>query len=311
MDAVRNCLLAALVPALPLAPCAGAERIPSHQAARILAAAPGRPQAEPARPRRALIWITPKHLMEKDPHKGYCIPYGAEAFRVLGTKSGAYQPVVSDDLAMWLPGTLKSFDVVILNNSSGPWITPTDADMERPEFAALGGDRQQVEARLRRSFLDHVRRGGGIAAIHYSIGANRHWPEYHQLLGARMDGHPWNEEVGIRVEEPDHPVLAAFGGKTTVRLADEIFQFRAPYDRGSQRVLLSIDTTSTNMDVKWLRRKDNDWGLAWLRPVGDGRVFYTAIGHRTEIFWNPEILRFYLDGIQFAAGDLQAPAAPR
>lgn len=36
---------------------------------------------------------------------------------------------------------------------------------------------------------------------------------------------------------------------------------------------------------------------------GKGRVFYCAFGHRTEIWWNPTILRFYLDGIQFAVGD--------
>jgi hypothetical protein len=33
----------------------------------------------------------------------------------------------------------------------------------------------------------------------------------------------------------------------------------------------------------------------------------TALGHRTETFWNPTVLRFYLDGIQFAIGDLKAP----
>ena len=48
----------------------------------------------------------------------------------------------------------------------------------------------------------------------------------------------------------------------------------------------------------------------FVRTAGRGRVFYTAIGHRTEIFWNPTVLRFYLDGIQFAIGDLKAAAEP-
>ena len=291
-------------------PCTFAAGIPEDQAGQILAAAPAAARVKPAKPRRALVWNTPKHLMETDPHKGYCIPYGTEAFRVLGIKTGAYQPVISDDLAMFIPDKLREFDVVILNNSSGPWITPTDADMQRPEFLALGRDKQSVEAALRTSLLDFVNQGGGIAAIHYAIGGNRHWPEYHQLLGATMDGHPWNEEVGIRIEEPGHPVAASFGGASKTRLADEIFQFREPYSRKDLRVLLSIDTGATNMDVPWLRRKDNDFALAWVRCVGRGRVFYTAIGHRTEIFRNPAVLGFYLDGIQFATGDLKAPAEP-
>ena len=56
--------------------------------------------------------------------------------------------------------------------------------------------------------------------------------------------------MGITVEEPGHPLAAAFEGKITFRLAE-------------------------------------------------------------EIFWNPMMLRFYLDGIQFACGDLEAPMMPR
>jgi len=64
------------------------------------------------------------------------------------------------------------------------------------------------------------------------------------------------------------------------------------------------------MSVPWVHRTDNDFGLAWIRRHGKGRIFYCAIGHRTEIWWNPTILRFYLDGIQFATGDLDADAVP-
>jgi type 1 glutamine amidotransferase len=104
--------------------------------------------------------------------------------------------------------------------------------------------------------------------------------------------------------------VAAFEGKD-FHLADEIYEFGDPYDRKKLRVLLSLDVTRTNMGVKWISRKDNDFAQAWVKPYGKGRVFYTGFGHRTELYWNPAILRFYLDGIQFAAGDIQAPAAPR
>jgi len=89
------------------------------------------------------------------------------------------------------------------------------------------------------------------------------------------------EKVGIKVDEPGHPLVAAFDGKR-FRLHEEIFQFREPYSRESVRVLLSLDTASTNMGVKWIHRRDNDFALAWVKPHGKGRVFYTAIGHRTE-----------------------------
>ena len=65
------------------------------------------------------------------------------------------------------------------------------------------------------------------------------------------------------------------------------------------------------MGVKWIHRKDNDFALAWVKRYGSGRVFNCSFGHRTEIYWDPRVLAFYLDAIQFAAGDIQAPMEPR
>ena len=76
-------------------------------------------------------------------------------------------------------------------------------------------------------------------------------------------------------------------------------------------MLLSIDKSRTNMDVKWINRNLDKFPQAWVRSYGKGRVFYTGFGHRAELYRNPTILQFYLDAIQFACGDLKAPTAPR
>ena len=290
-------------------PARSPEGIPRHQEQRIFAAVPDKPRVPPRKPRTVLIWSTPSHLMDKDPHKGYCVPYGLCAMRLLGEKTGAYKPVISDDLSLFLPENIRQFDAIIMNNSCGPWITPTEADM--PRLKSAGDTPQAVEQVLRRSFLDWLGGGGGVFAIHFAIAANAHWPEFREVFGARFTGHPWNEEVGILVEEPDYPLAAAFGGQKHFRIADEIYQFGPPYDRSKLRVFLSIDTERTNMGVKWIDRPDNDFAQAWTKSWGKGRVAYTGFGHRTEIFWNPVVLQFYLDAIQFAAGDLDAPTTPR
>lgn len=257
-----------------------------------------------------LIWNTPAHLMPKDPHKGYCIPYGTAALEALGRKTRAFEPVVSDDLAVYLPENLRQFDAIVLNNSSGAWITPTDADLAKDAFRKHGTNKMAVEAVLRQTLLDFVTNGGGIVCLHYAIAANRHWAEFKALFGATFTGHPWNEEIGVTVEEPTHPLVAAFGGKD-FRLADEIYEYGPPYDRSQLRILLSLDPARSNMGVKWIHRKDGDFALAWVKTYGQGRIFNTSFGHRTELFWNPELLQFYLDAIQFATGDLEAPTAPR
>lgn len=284
-------------------------QVNKQQAAKIDAAAPEKARVEPKKPRRLLIWNTP--FMDKSPHKGYTIPQAEYAFRLMGERTGAYTPVVSDDVAIYLPERLKPFDAILFNNANGRWIRPTEADMKKFDPEKHGATIDAVEQYLRKSLLDWVRAGGGIVAYHHAIGGNTHWPEFLELIGAGYWGHPWNEEVGIKVEEPGHPVLAAFEGKKSFRLWDEIFQFREPYDRKKVRVLLSLDVENTNMGVKWINRKDNDFALAWVKPYGKGRVFYTAIGHRTDIWWNEMLLKFYLDGIQFALGDLEVPMEPR
>jgi type 1 glutamine amidotransferase len=287
------------------APAAG---IPEHQAREIRDAAPEKPRVAPKKPRRVLVFDTPAHLMDKDPHKGYCIPYGTCALGAIGEKSKAYEPVLSDDLAQFLPENLKGFDAVVLNNTSGPWITPTDDALAH--LRSAGETKEAVEQTLRKSLLDFVSGGGGIVAIHFAIAGNPHWKEFQDLFGAKFTGHPWNEEIGVTVEEPDHPLVAAFGGKD-FRLADEIYEYGPPYDRAKLRVLLSLDPARSNMGVRWINRKDDDFALAWVKPYGKGRVFNTSFGHRTELFWNPQVLQFYLDAVQFATGDLEAPTEPR
>ncbi|HUT31875.1 MAG TPA: ThuA domain-containing protein [Planctomycetota bacterium] len=286
------------------------EEIPKHQAKKIWDAVPEKPRVAPRKPRKVLVFSTPDHLYGKDPHKGYCVPYGAAALKALGEKSKAFEPVMSQELAMFLPENLKQFDAILMNNSCGPWITPTDADMEKEAFKKLGADKKAVEEALRKTLLDYIRNGGGVMAIHFAIAANAHWPEFGELIGGKFTGHPWNEEIGVMVDDKDSPLVAAYEGKE-FRVADEIYQYGKPFDRAKCRVLVSLDPERTNMGVRWISQPDNDWPLAWVKAVGKGRIWYASFGHRSDLFWSPQMLQFYLDGIQFATGDLDAPTEPR
>jgi type 1 glutamine amidotransferase len=297
-----------LVCALPVAAWA---QIHPHHAAQIRKAAKEvKARVAPKKLRTVLIWNTPPSLMDKDPHKGYCIPYGEEGMKAIGEASGAFKPVVSDDIAMYAPENIRQFDAIILNNASGTWITPTAADMAKPALKKLGATPEEVEKVLRQSFLDFLDRGGGVICIHFAIAANRQWPEFKELFGGTFTGHPWTEEVGVTVEEPEHPLVAAFGGKDFL-ITDEIYQYGPPFDRSKLRVLMSIDPARTNMGPRWIDRKQTDFALTWVKPHGKGRIFNTSFGHMASLYSTPQVLQFYLDAIQFATGDLEAPTAPR
>ena len=114
----------------------------------------------------------------------------------------------------------------------------------------------------------------------------------------------------MTIEDPQHPLVAAFGG-ADFRITDEIYGYGPPFDRARLRVLLSLDPARTNMGVPWINRRDNDFALAWVKLYGKGRVFNTSFGHMASLYSNPQMLQFYLDAIQFAAGDLNAPTEPR
>jgi type 1 glutamine amidotransferase len=48
----------------------------------------------------------------------------------------------------------------------------------------------------------------------------------------------------------------------------------------------------------------------WARAYGSGRVFYTNMGHREDVWTNPVFKNLLLGGIQWASGAVQASIAP-
>jgi type 1 glutamine amidotransferase len=137
--------------------------------------------------------------------------------------------------------------------------------------------------------------------------------DYPEMIGGLFDGHPWNanSNVTIVVEDPTHATIQpVFGEMKDFRIMDEIYQFRPePYSRENLRILLHLDPERSDQ-VKGMKREDDDYADAWVQQVGQGRVFYTSLGHREEIYSNPLMLRHYLAGIQFATGDLKADTTP-
>ena len=78
-------------------------------------------------------------------------------------------------------------------------------------------------------------------------------------------------------------------------------------------MLISVDPVKTKItpeQKKLIHREDMDFAMTWVKSYGKGRVFYCALGHQHELFWNPIVLQHYLDGMQFVLGDLKADTTP-
>ena len=164
-----------------------------------------------------------------------------------------------------------------------------------------------LDTNAKRDFLEWVQAGGGFVGIHCATDTFYQWPEYGRMIGGYFDGHPWHQSVRLKVEDHSHPSTAVLGSTWT--LEDEIYQFHS-WSRENCNVLLSLDPQSVNIGKG--KRTDSDYANAWWRDEGKGRVFYTALGHRFEV-WNDRVFqRHLLGGLRWAmnAEALFAQAPP-
>ena len=152
-----------------------------------------------------------------------------------------------------------------------------------------------VRAGTRAGLVDWVRDGGAFIGVHCASDTFYEYPPFLEMVGGAFDGHPWNEQVNVRIEQRGHPSMVGLGGGFGI--ADEIYQFR-DFQRHPVTVLLSLDPDS--VDISLGKREDGDYPLAWWRDYGRGRVFYTALGHRPEV-WRAKPFQWHLlAGIEWA-----------
>ena len=254
-------------------------RVPEKDLALIKAAAPTKATAKPAKPRKMLV-------LSYQSHDGGRFA-GEAALEIMGKQTGAYELVFVRDPKKLpetvMPDYLKQFDAVCVNNSTG------------------GGGKAANGKTLVENIKAYVEAGGGLVGIH-SATDNR----IGEVFGGFFCGHPWSELVGVKIDDPGHTLCKALDNKGFL-IRDEIYQFTRIYSREKLRVLMSLDMAKTKDKGA---RKDKDNAVAWVRKLGKGRVFYCSLGHNPHIFRIPRLLRFYLDGIQYALGDIKVDTTP-
>lgn len=265
--------------------------------AKIAESLPAEAPAKPKAKRKVLVFSKTAGFRHGS------IPTGIKAMQMLGEKTGAFEVTATEDESAFEPENLKQYQAVLMLNTTGEVFKPKKMpEDEGGKKAAL-----EREERLKKSLLDFVNGGGGLAGVHSATDTYKNWKEYNDMMGGAFDGHPWHELVSIKNMAPDNPVNAAFGGKS-FEVTDEIYQFRkdtaSPKDR---KMLLALSADKTNLK-KGKYGEDGLYPISWLRQYGEGRTFYCSLGHRDEIFWNPVVMKHYLAGLQFVLGDLEADA---
>ena len=168
---------------------------------------------------------------------------------------------------------------------------------------------------VREGLMRFIREGGGLGGYHGTPHASIDWTEFGDMLAARAGSHRSpSEKVTVKIDDPKSPLTAAFGGQE-FEFSDEFFRFTTPpYSRDKVHVLLSFNTEKTdlhqlpNCDI--CIRPDNDYPISWIRSFGKGRIFYATVGHNPTVFETPSMAKFFLAGLQFILGDLDADTTP-
>jgi type 1 glutamine amidotransferase len=202
------------------------------------------------------------------------IPVAETTIEQLGRSSGVFSTTfcrTADDVRRMLtPAALATVDAVVFANTTGNLGVPD-----------LPG------------FLDWIAGDRGFVGIHSASDTYHDAPAYLDMLGNEFETHGDQTEVDAVVESRGHPAVAHLGAR--YRVFDEIYRF-VRNNRNAVTPLLTLDRFPRD----GLARAGDagDLPLAWAKSHGGGRVFYTALGHREELWREPAYQQHVLGGIR-------------
>ncbi len=236
-----------------------------------------------------LATAQPKRILYLTHSAGYrhaSIDTSIPVLQDLANRTGQLEIVATDDVSLLNAANLASFDAVLFFTSG-----------ELPV-----SDSQKAD------LLQFVRSGKGFAGVHSATDTFYSWPDYGQLIGARFNGHPWVQPVRLDIEDPDHPAMAAV--KPSLSIGEEIYQFR-DFSRLRSRVLMTVDPHSIDLSAAGVNPGTEDFPSSWCHLYGQGRVFYTALGHFDDTWRDPRFQQLLWGGLLWVTRQVDGDARPR
>jgi uncharacterized protein len=230
-----------------------------------------------------------KHVLVIGQTKGFehdSVSTAMAAIYNMGKESGLWDTTFRTDTELLTKKDLKNnaknlnyFDVLIFASTTG------ELDMD-------AGQKQDMLSFIKED-------GKGFVGIHAALDTNYTWPEYGEMIGGWFDQHPWMTfNAPIINEDPNFPATRHL--PSAFVKFDEIYQPKA-WSRDKVNVLLSLDPTKLNYDNNpRIHRADHDFPVAWSKLYGNGRVFYSTLGHTEEAWQDPDIRKMYFEAIKWA-----------
>jgi len=138
-----------------------------------------------------------------------------------------------------------------------------------------------------------VRGGVGLAGFHGGMGdAFRDAVEYQFMCGGQWVAHPGNIiDYRVNVTRPDDPIMEGIGD----------------FDYRSEQYYMHVDPSNDVLATTTFTGEHASWidgvvmPVVWKRRHGEGRVFYSSLGHGAKEFEVPEMRTILRRGMLWAA----------
>ncbi|MEO0817476.1 MAG: ThuA domain-containing protein [Pseudomonadota bacterium] len=221
---------------------------------------------------------------------------GADLFFVELASEQNYGIFTTANAGVFNDEDLSRFDVVIFNNMTGD---------------SLSADQQAA-------FEAWLTIGGGWIGLHGAGDASQSaWPWYQEsLIGPRFIGHPAAPQFQVaRVEvlDAEHPITQ--GIPLEWRHLDEWYSFDSPAQDHGARVLAGLDESTYSPrndqygEVSDLRMGEGaiNHPIIWVRCPGEGRAFYSAIGHSHLSYRDETYRKLLTQAFLWVDGRIDAP----
>ncbi|MCY4297873.1 MAG: ThuA domain-containing protein [Flavobacteriaceae bacterium] len=238
----------------------------------------------------------------------WIIPHNIEMLKILAQKTKGFEINVGYDIGNFTKENLETYDAIILNNSN-PQGPERDlfADLLKQNTSMSVQKINKVAPQYERNLIEYVANGGGLMILHGAISVQNNSAEFSAMVGGSFDYHPKQQTIHLKEVDVYHPLVSAFNGQGLTHI-DEPYFFKQAYFEYNFRPLLYMSTRE--LDDLTKEPHDDLIYVAWIKRHGEGRVFYTAPSHNAQSLENPELLQFFLDGIQYVLGDLECDDTP-
>ena len=125
---------------------------------------------------------------------------------------------------------------------------------------------------------------------------------YIRMLGGEFIKHGPQQSARMRVADPRFPGLKAAGAGFDMH--EEWYSLK---DFSSDLHVILVNETEGMKGDEYQRAA---FPATWARRHGRGRVFYTSMGHREDVWTSPVFQQILFGGIAWAVGNVKADVSP-